>query len=54
VSLEQPIRVVHVDLPLQGAERQIYLEILEESAVIAIFPEACRADIEAALAEIEV
>lgn len=47
------LRVVHVDVPLQGAERQIYLEILEESAVIAIFPAACQPAVEAALAELD-
>ncbi|MGK0359088.1 MAG: hypothetical protein ACI9U2_001384 [Bradymonadia bacterium] len=49
-----PLRVVHTDVPLVGAERQIYLDILDESDLIAIFPATARIAIEAALDPTEV
>ena len=49
MSHPDPLRIVHVDVPMLGAERQIYLDILDESDVIAIFPASARVAIEAAL-----
>lgn len=44
------LRIVHADVPLSGAPRRIYLEILEDAENVVVFPSDCRAAIDEALA----
>lgn len=43
------LRIIHADVPLSGDAQRIYLEILEDSGCVVVFPAACRAAVEEAL-----